>query len=741
LWDAETGQQLGEPLTGHGDDVNSVAFSPDGLLLASASADKTVRLWDLSTEQPRAKPLIGHTSWVNSVAFSPDGQRLASASTDQTLRLWNPNSGKPIGDPLTGHTGSVTCVAFSPDGSRIASGSRDGTVRAWDARNGRPLGPPLTAHPRIRSVAFSPDGQQLASAGNDGAIRLWPGAALAEMLRAKLTANLSRRQWREWVSPHIDYSPPCPDLPMPSDDDSLTPTLELHTDPWVQWEPCAGGQDAAALEQLGRTQPQFFARSELRSSRWSRLSFYEAHRLMELTLVRDHRTQPAFVLVGPQSTVWLNGSSSPIHETNQAESLALSPATVDEPTVIDYIRFFLKFLRGDAGAFVLLESSDQIRSGESRDQIRLGGHVSRRAEDERELLTLEAARGKARPLLMRGHDGEGRWLAAATIAYEGDIFSASLAVTPEGEVTMTDDEPIGALGPLKVQFPALEWEALATPDPDELRLSVEAAEQEVDAHPGDPLFQRALSISLDWLADARLMRREADGALNAYTRSLDIAERLAKAQPDDPGYQHDLAVTLNSLGDVQMAREQADRAVEPFIRSVELFDRLADAHPDNPEYQSDLTAALMDLGEARSQTDDADGALQAYIRSVDISKQLTDAYADNLEYRRKLAAAWCGVGSVKLEAGDSNDALQAFTRCGDMFEQLANAEPDNLRIQRGVAVAAWYTASALESLDDPSADRFWRRAHETFVALDAKGRLVDDDRAPLDELTEKLDPT
>jgi WD40 repeat protein len=222
LWDAETGDPIGEPLTGHTDSVCCVAFSPDGQRLATAGADGAVRVWDANTGHPLGEPLIGHADSVFSVAFSPDGQRLATAGADDVVRVWDANTGHPLGEPLIGHTDSVTCVAFSPDGARLASASRDGTVRVWDANTGRPLGEPLTGHTSFVScVTFSPDGQRLASASGDDTVRIWPGRADPEMLCAKLASNMSRKHWREWVSPDIDYIPACPDLPIPSDDEPV----------------------------------------------------------------------------------------------------------------------------------------------------------------------------------------------------------------------------------------------------------------------------------------------------------------------------------------------------------------------------------------------------------------------------------------------------------------------------------------------------------------------------------------
>ncbi len=170
VWNVVKGEE-DVALRGHDRQVNAVAFSPDGCLLATGGDDKAVRVWNATTGD-ELLTLRRHTEPVSAVAFSPDGGRLASSSYDSTVRLWDSQTGAEI-FALTGHTRGVTAVAFSPDGSRLASVSDDQTVRLWDTRTGVETLSLRGNHDLLAGVAFSPDGTRLATAERDGPVRVW----------------------------------------------------------------------------------------------------------------------------------------------------------------------------------------------------------------------------------------------------------------------------------------------------------------------------------------------------------------------------------------------------------------------------------------------------------------------------------------------------------------------------------------------------------------------------------------
>jgi WD40 repeat protein len=146
----------------HTEQVNSVAFSPDGQLLASGSGDHTVKLWRVSDGTLLAT-LTGHYDRVTSVAFSHDGETLASGGMDMNIKLWRVSDHSLI--RTMGSNEFILGISYSPDDAFITSGGGYSTneIREWRLSDGMLLSITHDMLGQTNSVAYSPDGQFLAA--------------------------------------------------------------------------------------------------------------------------------------------------------------------------------------------------------------------------------------------------------------------------------------------------------------------------------------------------------------------------------------------------------------------------------------------------------------------------------------------------------------------------------------------------------------------------------------------------
>ena len=155
----------------HSEEVNFVAFGPDGQIALTLGPERTARLWDAATGEPRGN-LLRHDGAIIAAAFRPDGRMAVTGGMDSRARLWEIPTGRPIGEPLC-HRGPVRSVAFSQDGQLLLTGSNDGTAQVWEVATRRPIGEPFRLNGWVYEVAFGLESRVAVVGSEGGFAGLW----------------------------------------------------------------------------------------------------------------------------------------------------------------------------------------------------------------------------------------------------------------------------------------------------------------------------------------------------------------------------------------------------------------------------------------------------------------------------------------------------------------------------------------------------------------------------------------
>lgn len=179
LWDAGTGRVI-RSFFGHEHSIMTASFSSDGKSIMTGSTDYSAKLWDTATGRVRQR-FVGHKHWVVDTALSRDGRRFLTGSFDKTARLWDVATGQEL-RKFDGFDHYVEAVAFSRDGELCAAASVDKTIRVYRTATGEPLGAPLRAASGVSEIMFLPEGELLLAAEEtDGIVRLWDVRAGKEL--------------------------------------------------------------------------------------------------------------------------------------------------------------------------------------------------------------------------------------------------------------------------------------------------------------------------------------------------------------------------------------------------------------------------------------------------------------------------------------------------------------------------------------------------------------------------------
>ncbi len=198
------------------------------------------------------------------------------------------------------------------------------------------------------------------------------------------------------------------------------------------WNAVTGDELAGFLEQINPIDGKYRVSAESTQVHWRMLPFYET---VALIRVKDpnwvNKKLNIYYLTDQGNLYRLNGTSPPIHEVN-----AKAPIKVTEANVLEYLKFFCFFVRGEEGPFYVAEGMDDPNMPTNMDDT-----------------TRSVVEGTVRPATYEGKNEQGHYSCEAVVFYSNALFIANFAVQPTGMIEMLDDEPIAADLPVRVEVP------------------------------------------------------------------------------------------------------------------------------------------------------------------------------------------------------------------------------------------------------------------------------------------------